>query len=193
MEAASDLFLRDGYRGVSMDDVAAAAGVSKQTIYKHFADKQSLFSEVVVHEVAAAADPVHDEVLRLEQTEDIEQDLRDLARHLVARVMRPRILQLRRLVIGEADRFPELGRTFHEQGPGRTMAALASAFRRLADRELLAIEDVQLAAAHFNWLVLSIPLNRAMLLGDDQPPSRRELNRYADAGTRAFLAAYANR
>ena len=44
-----------------------------------------------------------------------------LARQLLATVMQPRILQLRRLVIGEAGRFPELGRTFYEQGPGRTV------------------------------------------------------------------------
>jgi len=108
-------------------------------------------------------------------------------------VIQPRILQLRRLVIGEAGRFPELGRTFYEQGPGRTIAALATVFARLAERGVLQLDDPQLAAAHFNWLVMSIPLNRAMFLGDDEPPGRTELNRYADAGVRAFLAAYARR
>ena len=52
-------------------------------------------------------------------------------------------------------------------------------------------DDPLLAAAHFNWLVMSIPLNRAMLLGDDEPPASAELDHYADAGVRAFLAAYA--
>jgi hypothetical protein len=106
-------------------------------------------------------------------------------------VMQPRILQLRRLVIGEAGRFPELGRTFYEQGPGRTIAALATLFERLADRGVLRSGDARLAAAHFNWLVMSIPLNRAMLLGEDEPPAAAELDDYADAGVRAFLAAYA--
>jgi hypothetical protein len=106
-------------------------------------------------------------------------------------VMQPRILQLRRLVIGEAGRFPQLGRTFYEQGPERTVDALATVFERLAERGALHADDPQLAAAHFNWLVMSIPLNRAMFLGDDRPPARAELNRYADAGARAFLAAYA--
>ena len=50
-------------------------------------------------------------------------------------------MQLRRLVIGEAGRFPELGRTFYEQGPGRTIAALAAAFERLAERGAAALED----------------------------------------------------
>ena len=190
LEAGASLFLRNGYRGTSMDEITALAGVSKQTVYKQFADKESLFSEIVISTVEEVAEPIHGEVLELQDGGDLEADLRGLARQLLGRVMQPRILQLRRLVIGEAGRFPELGRTFYEQGPGRTIAALATVFERLADRSVLQLDDPLLAAAHFNWLVMSIPLNRAMLLGEDAPPASAELNRYADAGVRAFLAAY---
>jgi TetR/AcrR family transcriptional regulator, mexJK operon transcriptional repressor len=191
LDAAATLFLRNGYRGTSMDEIAALAAVSKQTVYKHFADKESLFSEIVTGSVKEVSDPVYDEVRKLEDSGDVEADLRGLARRLLGRVMQPRILQLRRLVIGESGRFPELGQTFYEQGPGRTIAALATVFERLAERGVLQLDDPRLAAAHFNWLVMSIPLNRAMFLGEDRPAARAELNRYADAGVRAFLAAYA--
>ena len=190
LDAATTLFLRNGYRGTSMDEIAALAAVSKQTVYKQFADKERLFSEIVTSTVDDVAQPIHREVLGLQDTGDIEADLRELARQLLRKVMQPRILQLRRLVIAEAARFPELGRTFYEQGPGRTIAALATVFEGLADRGVLQPDDPLLAAAHFNWLVMSIPLNRAMLLGEDRPPASAELDRYADAGVRAFLAAY---
>jgi TetR/AcrR family transcriptional repressor of mexJK operon len=190
LEGATEVFLRSGYRGASMDQIAALAGVSKQTVYKHFSDKEALFSEIVISAVDAVAGPVHDEVLKLEDSGDVEADLRGLARRLLGRVMQPRILRLRRLVIGEAGRFPDLGRTFYEQGPGRTIAALGAVFEGLAARGVLRLQDPALAAAHFNWLVMSIPLNRAMLLGEDEPPASAELNRYADAGVHAFLAAY---
>jgi TetR/AcrR family transcriptional repressor of mexJK operon len=193
LEAATKVFLRNGYVGTSMDEIAALAGVSKQTVYKHFVDKEALFSELVVATVRAASDPVHDELLSLQESGDIEADLRDLARRQLARVMQPQILQLRRLVIGEAGRFPDLGRTFYELGPGRTIATLATVFESMAERGLLRLEDASLAAEHFNWLVMSMPLNRAMLLGDDEPPTDAELERYADAGVRVFLAAYGAR
>jgi TetR/AcrR family transcriptional regulator, mexJK operon transcriptional repressor len=188
LEAATTAFLGNGYLGTSMDEIAALAAVSKQTVYKHFADKQRLFSEIVVATVNEAGEPTVDEVVNLRDSGDIEADLRDLARRLLARVMQPRLLQLRRVVIGEAGRFPELGRTFYELGPGRTVDALAAAFERLAERDVLELDDPQLAAAHFNWLIMSVPLNQAMLFGQDEPPA--DLDRYADAGVRVFLAAY---
>jgi TetR/AcrR family transcriptional repressor of mexJK operon len=190
LDAATTLFLRHGYLGTSMDEIAALAAVSKQTVYKHFADKETLFSEIVTNTVSEASEPNYADVLGLEDSGDVDADLRGLARRQLARVMQPQLLQLRRLVIGEAGRFPELGRIFYAQGPERTIATLADAFTRLAERGALRFEDPHLAAAHFNWLVMSIPLNEAMLCGPDDPATSADLNRYADAGVRAFLAAY---
>jgi len=193
LEAATTLFLRNGYAGTSMDEIAARAAVSKQTVYKHFTDKERLFSAIVTATVDEIANPNYDEVLKLRDTGDVERDLRGFARRQLRAVMEPRLLQLRRLVIGEAGRFPQLGRLFYERGPGRTIDALATMFERLASRGALELDDPLLAAAHFNWLVMSIPLNQAMLLGEDEPATPAELDRYADAGVRVFLAAHSPR
>ena len=190
LEAATTLFLRNGYLGTSMDEIAGLARVSKQTVYKHFADKESLFSAIVTAAVDAAGDPVHEEATALADSDDLATDLLALARGQLGQVVQPRLMQLRRLVIGEANRFPKLGRAFYERGAGRSTAALAAALERLTARGLLHADDPELAAAHFNWLVMAAPVNRAMLLGDDAIPTDAELDGYAEGGVRAFIAAY---
>jgi TetR/AcrR family transcriptional regulator, mexJK operon transcriptional repressor len=191
MDAATALFLRDGYLSTSMDDIAALAAVSKQTVYKQFTGKEQLFAQIVTAAVNQASDRVYDEVKNLPATGDLERDLRDVARRLLKEVMQPKLLSLRRLVIGEASRFPELGQTFYDLGPGRTIVALGEAFKQLAADGKLQLADAMLAAQHFNWLVVSIPLNRAMLLADDTTLTTAKLRRFADAGVAVFLAAHA--
>lgn len=192
MEAATAAFLEAGYVGTSVDQIAARAGVSKPTVYRHFADKEQLFSEIVLRTIDQVGEPFFAWIEALEETEDVEAALRELARKLVAIVREPRLLELRRLVIGEAARFPELGRTYFARGPGRTIDTLASEFERLADRGLLRVADPQLAAQLFNWMVLSIPLNRAMF-SPTPDFDATELDRYADEAVRVFLAAYGQR
>jgi TetR/AcrR family transcriptional repressor of mexJK operon len=193
LEAATTLFLRNGYGGTSMDEIAALAGVSKQTVYKHFADKAGLFSAIVTAAVDAAGDPVLEDATALAGSDDLAADLRALARRQLGQVVQLRLLQLRRLVIGEANRFPDLGRAFYERGLGRSTAALAAAFERLVARGLLHADDPELAAAHFNLLVMGGAVNRAMLLGDDAIATAPELDGYAEVGVRVFLDAYGGR
>jgi TetR/AcrR family transcriptional regulator, mexJK operon transcriptional repressor len=190
IEAATAAFLEHGYRGTSMDAVAAGAAVSKQTVYQHFGDKQRLFRELVTATVQTASDPVHDEVRRLVDSGHLENDLQALARRLLTLVLQPKMMRLRRLVIAEARQFPDLGQLFYDLGPGRTIAAVAITFAELTRQGRLNAADATLAAAQFNWLVMSAPLNQAMLRGDDGPPKTREINKWADSSVRMFLAAY---
>ena len=193
LDAARTLFLRNGYAGSSMDDVAALAGVSKQTVYKHFADKQHLFTELLDSDIAHSAGSTDPLIEKMPDTENLEEDLRMFARRHLADVMQPKLLQMRRVLIGEAERFPELARAWYATGPERSFAEFAGWFAAWDRRGLLRAPDPMLAAQHFNWLVLSIPLNKAMFSGDDLEFEPGELERYADEGVRVFLAAYGAR
>lgn len=190
LEAATDAFLGNGYSRTTMDEVARLAGVSKQTVYMHFGDKEHLLFEIVMAIINRASHPVDDEIVKLGASVNLEPDLRDHARRQLTAVLQPRPMQLRRLVIAEAASFPALGRAFYELGPGRTIGELAGAFQRLDERGLLTIANPIRAASDFNWLVMSDPLNHAMLLGDNEPPDPSSVNEWADQAVTTFLAAY---
>jgi TetR/AcrR family transcriptional repressor of mexJK operon len=190
MEAATTVFLRGGYLGSTMDEVAALAAVSKQTVYKHFASKERLFTDIVLGSVGQVDNLFRETIGALRDTGDLERDLTDLARRFVAFLLQPEVMKLRRLVIAEADRFPEVGRAFYEQGPERVATVLGGCFEHLAGRGMLRIDDPTLAAYHFCWLALSIPWNRVLFLGDGERFTEAELEHYADAGVQTFLAAH---
>jgi TetR/AcrR family transcriptional repressor of mexJK operon len=189
MDAATKAFMAKGYAGTSMDDIARLAAVSKQTVYKHFADKEKLFAEIVLattDRVDAMVDLVADIPA---DAQALEENLTRLARQFLTALTQPEVLQLRRLIIANADTFPQLGATWYEQGFERVLATLAATFQQLADRGLLRTADPHLAAHHFSGLLLWIPVNQAMFHGSPQH-TQDELDLYADAGVRAFLAAY---
>lgn len=189
LDAATEVFLRDGYLGTNMDEIAALSEVSKQTVYKHFASKEALFVEIVSSMTTRTGDSVHTEI-DLAEGGDLTAYLVDYAHRQLSMVVTPPVMQLRRLVIGEVSRFPELAKVLYERGPMRALAALAATFERLDARGLLSVDDPMTAASQFNWLIMSQPLNQAMLLGDHAIPKPAELRRHAAEGVRVFLAAY---
>jgi AcrR family transcriptional regulator len=192
-EAAMKVFLKSGYLGASMDEIAALAKVSKQTIYKQFSNKESLFVEIVTSMTDAASKTVHTGVQELPSNGEVAEYLQLYALRQLTVVLTPPLMQLRRLVIGEVSRFPELALILYERGPQRAIAAFARVLEHFAALGFLTIADPMTAASHFNWLVMSEPLNKAMLLGDEAIPKPAALRRHTAESVRVFLAAYENR
>ncbi|MGR0220796.1 TetR/AcrR family transcriptional regulator [Agromyces sp. ZXT2-6] len=190
LDAARELFLAQGYLGANMDAVAARAAVSKQTVYSHFGSKEALFVELVTDMTREAGDRV-----RAHDADGVSAGaaalLTAFAVEQLATVLRPDVLQLRRLVIGESTRFPDLGRALHEAGPKRAVDRIARVLDDLRSRGLVEFDDTTTAASTFNWLVMGGPLNDAMLLGDEAVPDAAAQRRHAEHAVRVFLAAHA--
>ncbi len=132
LDAARGVFLAKGYPGASMDEVAARADVSKVTVYKHFSDKHSLFTAVVTGAIDEAEESGRSLVDHLADSVDVEKDLRAFAREHITTVTQPHLIQMRRMIIAEANRFPDLARTWHRVGPERGHASLAAQIEKLA-------------------------------------------------------------
>jgi TetR/AcrR family transcriptional repressor of mexJK operon len=190
LEAATTLFLRNGYSATTMDDVAEAAGVSKRTVYNNFTDKEALFREVVMAATGTAEEFAADAAAELADPDDLPAALFALANRLAAAATNPRVVRLRRLLIGEAHRFADLAAEYYRLAPGRVMSTLAAAFESLALRGRLQVTDPRRAAEQFAFLVLGAALDRAMFDGRDNTPDTDSLARAADDGVRAFLAAH---
>ncbi|MGH3733193.1 MAG: TetR/AcrR family transcriptional regulator [Acidimicrobiales bacterium] len=189
-EAAVQIFLAKGYEGATMEDVAVSAGVSKQTVYKHFADKQSLFADIVLSTTDDMNAIVGLIAESLSATSDVARDLTYLAETFLTALMQPGVLQLRRLVISTADRFPDISSAWYEMGFERALGALSSSFESLSDRQLLAVDDPMAAAEHFVGMLFWIPVNRAMFTGDDEYAATHDLASVARSATAAFTNAY---
>jgi TetR/AcrR family transcriptional repressor of mexJK operon len=189
-EAATTLFLRNGYQGTSVDEIAALARVSKRSVYNNFADKQTLFTELVLGYTATAEDFAGRLVADLPDATDVPAAIRDLARRHLQAVARPQVLRLRRLIILEAARFPDLAAEYYRRAPGRVISALTEAFQLLHARGELNAPDPQQAAEHYSYLVLGATLDTALFNPDAPTPPEQELQRTAEHGANAFLAAY---
>jgi TetR/AcrR family transcriptional repressor of mexJK operon len=173
-----------------MEDIAVHAGVSKQTVYKHFADKQHLFADIVLSttdDMDALVGLIAD---RLTETSDLAKDLEHLAEKFLSALMEPSVLRLRRLVISSADRFPEIASAWYEKGFERALGALSRSFQGLADRQLLAVDDPASAAEHFVGMLFWIPVNKAMFTGDDDYAAAHDLAPVARSAARTFMNAY---
>jgi TetR/AcrR family transcriptional repressor of mexJK operon len=120
--AATELFLAEGFDRASLDQIAQRAGVSKQTIYNHFADKEALFKAICGELTEKLAVPLREST---RAGTDLRTGLTALGEDALAMMIDSATLDLHRLVIAAAARYPDLGRTIYAVGAARMIAVLA--------------------------------------------------------------------
>ena len=148
LAAATRLFLERGLSGASMDAVAKAAGVSKQTVYAHFENKEALFRTCIRAKVAAhgfSADAVP-------ESAEVSELIYRLARRFMDLVLDPEVIAMHRVVMGEALSHPRIAELFYENGPAAAHEAASGLLRRLTEQGLLRPHDSDYAA----WQLLNM-------------------------------------
>ncbi|GAB3831200.1 TetR/AcrR family transcriptional regulator [Kribbella italica] len=195
MTAAITVFADKGFAGATIDDVAVAAGVAKRTVYNIYGDKERLFREMLKE----AIDTASSYAVRLETSgltqhasgranePSLEDRLVDVALDLARSIHGGPVITLRRLLIGEANRVPDLAVDYYRRAPGLVLDRLAQTLRQLHDSGALLVQDPPTAAEHFAFLVIGASLDRALF---DHNISLIHAEERAESGARAFYRAY---
>ena len=189
LDAAKRLFPKEGFAGVSMDQIAAEAGVSKLTVYSHFGDKEALFF--------AAVQAKCDEMLPLdlfahELKGPLETQLKAIASAFFALVSSDEAISTHRMMITPGNADDPLRKLFWEAGPQRTHAAFGAFLQSRVEAGELDIRDVPRAAEQFFSLIKG-EIHGRMMCGLRARPERGDVNAHLDATVDMFLRAYAKR
>jgi AcrR family transcriptional regulator len=161
LSAAGEVFLRDGFAGASMDELAAVAGVSKMTVYRHFHSKEALFEGVlseICGDIVMGAPVPPDASLR--------EELRILGRAFISLLGNPGRLKTYRLVMAEAERSPHISQLFYESAVLGILGFVAT--RIGAHAPALDTRERQETAGGFLQLTQGHEMLRLLMCIDDE-------------------------
>jgi TetR/AcrR family transcriptional regulator of autoinduction and epiphytic fitness len=187
LEGAGRIFSTLGFDASSMNDVAREAKVSKATLYVYFQDKEHLFTSICaerrdrnISELIALLDP--------------EKPPKETLLHFGTEMMRllsePFVIAAHRIVIGVAERMPEIGNEFFEAGPKRMALALAAFIDHHVAAGRMSVPDSYLAAAQFLELVQSLIFRPRLYGAITERPTEQEIDKVVASAVAMFLAAY---
>jgi TetR/AcrR family transcriptional repressor of mexJK operon len=186
LDAATALFMAQGYGAVSMDAIARAAGVSKATLYAYFSSKDQLFATIIGE---ACRQNIAVTSFLPDGETDVQAGLTVFAGNTLRFLVEPRSLAIHRVVVSESVRFPELGQAFYDNGPGVFRQVFGDWLAEQASAGRLAVPNPGLAADQFIGLLRGGLYLRATL--GLTPPSEAEIDAAVSSAVAAFVRAYA--
>jgi TetR/AcrR family transcriptional repressor of mexJK operon len=186
LDGAAAAFAQDGYEGASMSHIASMAGVSKGTLYNYFAGKKDLFAAFVQRECTQRLLLVFDEI---DADGPLEATLLRIGRRILDMLLSESGLLIYRMVVAEAQKFPELAEAFHAAGPRPALARMTALIARQTDAGRLSVPDPEFAAEQlFGLMQTRMVMQRRM--GMTSQVSEDEVARVVQAAVQLFLRGY---
>ena len=186
LNGAAVVFARDGYEGASMSRIAAEAGVSKGTLYNYFTCKAELFADYVQRDCSRRVALVFDD---LDYEAPAELTLAEVGRRMITMLVSEHALVMHRMVVAEAEKFPELARSFYQSGPAPAVAHLAAYLRHISAAGRLDVPDPEFGAEQFFALIQTrLYLRRQLRL--TMVPSAAQIDHVVDEAVRLFTKGY---
>lgn len=183
LRAAAEVFFELGYASTSIDAIIERAGGSKRNIYNEFGSKEGLFAAIVKSSADSALSS-----LSLQEIggRGLEETLTAFGRHLMEIYMSPTVVSVYRIAINEANRFPDLARSFYDQGPGRAASQLAEVLEFAGRRGEIETSDYSRAAGLFVGMIRD-NLHLQVVLGLRSPPLEPEVRHIVSTAVEVFL------
>jgi TetR/AcrR family transcriptional repressor of mexJK operon len=188
LEAAKHMFVSHGFEGVSMDQIAAEAGVSKLTVYSHFGDKEALFSEAIS---AKCEEQLATGLFATDPGTPLRERLLQIGRGFFALITSTEALAIHRVVTTQPPP-AKLGQLFWEAGPRRVQEAFEAFLREEMAAGTLEIPDPHRAASQF-FCLLKGELHMRLLCGCNACFGPEEVEEHVRATIDLFLRAHAPR
>jgi AcrR family transcriptional regulator len=187
LEGAGRVFTNLGFDAASMSDVAREAQVSKATLYVYFEDKEHLFTAIC----AAKRDRNIGELIgMLDPSKPLEETLLAFGLEMLKKISQPYVAAAHRIVIGVAERMPEIGKEFFEGGAMRAVRAVAEFLDHHIAQGTLKIDDTALAASQFLELAQVTVFRPRLYAVTQEAPTEQEIEKIVTSAVRVFLAAY---
>ena len=186
LEAASELFVEQGFDGTSMDGVARRAGVSKQTVYSHYASKEYLFAEAVR---AAIGTYYPEKALASLESHTLEGDLKAVCHVLASLLMDKRAIAMFRLLVAAGAKGSAMGEIFWKSGPADIQAQISSFLASWVERGELEIENTEKAGQQLVALVKE-PAHFRIAIGIQDPLNAEEIEDSVEDAVASFLKLY---
>lgn len=189
LQAAKSLFVEQGYGGVSMDGIAALAGVSKLTVYSHFGDKETLFSEAIR---AQCEEMMPADLFEHAPKGPLRQQLIGIGEAFFAMISSEAAIATHRMMLAPGTGDEHVREMFWNAGPMRVQRSLADFLAARAKAGELQVTDLGLAASQF-FCLLKGELHPMMMCGLGGTPSTADVRRHVAASVDFFLRAYGPR
>lgn len=184
LEAAQDVFLEQGFEAANMSEIVRRAGGSLATLYSQFGDKEGIFLamlETRMKEVTATLE------VELQAHTPVDEGLRRIGEQFAGKLVEPNSLELYRLIVGMAKKYPDIADTFMKLGPNKVRTGLAAYLQDRADAgEIPQSDQYEKLGSLFLDMVRS-PLQSRALLDSNIRPTEDDVRESVDRAVCMFL------
>jgi len=186
VDAACDLFLELGFQATTMDKVAQRAKISKLSIYRHFENKEALFSAAI----AARCQQFAPQALFEGIDGSAEHQLMAVGTSLLRLLLSPDVRSVEPMILADKTNQKSLSKLYYEAAPARVIAQIEALLRQLHAKGVLNVPDPLQSARLFGALFKGSDLLMVAGFDEARAVDDNEIESWCRSAVALFIAAH---